>query len=277
MFKYTETEDNTINLFIDITTVCNLNCPYCFARKDKKWDEVQTLDRIKYILKCTKFSRFDFNILLFGGEALAHPNIEEIVNECNSNTKVLNTVILTNGCIKGKYGLDAIYVFTLHDINITEYNAFKDNLKIPGDAIVNVVLTQTELFKMRYIELDTLGYKIEHSMVYDDDTIVNEDLSDMLFLNMGDKEYLYDGILYNYRDYFKIHKKIIPKDIGLCTIQELNIAIDGSISNDCNNVMDNIFTNPMFFKSYNNKFDCQRSECTDCTGTIRTTKDMTLI
>jgi len=275
LFRYSETIDNSINLFLDVTTVCNLNCHYCFARKEKEWERLQDLDRIKYILKTTLMSSYKFNLILFGGEALAHPQIEEIVKVCNSQKNILNTIILTNGCIDGKYNLEAEYVFTLHDISDEEYEKFKENLKIPSKVIINVVLKKNKKFKDRYIELDNLEYKIEHSQIYGDDVIVKEDLSgleDFNFLNLEDTKYVYKGKKYNYSEYFKIHQKIIPKNIGDCLVQELNIDIDGVISNDCNNTLDNIFKNPLFFKNYNNRFNCQRERCTDCTGTIRTTK-----
>lgn len=272
--NYVDTVDNTVNLFLDITTVCNLNCNYCFARKEKEWELKQSVSGIRFILKTILLSPYSFNILLFGGEALAHSEINEIVNICNESTKVVNTVILTNGVIKGDYNMDVRYVFSLHDLSESEYMTFKHHCKIPESLLINMVIKDTDIFKERYLELYNLGYDIEISQIYDENVKLVEDLSDLPFLKYNVRKYSYNNELYNYRDYIKIHRNIKPKDIGICYVQELNISVSGDISNDCNNVSSNIFNNPLFFKRYRKEFNCQRECCMDCTGTIRTSKDI---
>jgi len=272
-FKHKKTIPNTINLFIDITTKCNLHCSYCFARKEKEWDKIQSFNKLKLISSTLRFSDYNFNIILFGGEALLHPEIKEIVDLFNDNKKVLNTVLLTNGTYKGDYDLDVEYVFTLHDLSDKEFLVFKDNIRKTNKFIINVMLKKDLRFKNQYLDLlNEFGQdKIEISQIYDDNTILIEDISDMDFIQYS-KDYLYLGEYYTYNDYIKIHKNIVPKNIGICYVQELNIDINGHISNDCNNISDNIFDNPLFFREYDNKYNCQRDMCKDCTGTIRTTK-----
>jgi len=274
-FKHIKTIPNTINLFIDITTKCNLKCSYCFARKTKEWDKIQSIEKLKLVSNTLRFSEYNFNIILFGGEALLHPDIKKIVELFNNNKKVLNTVLLTNGTYNGDYGLYVEYVFTLHDLSDKEFLIFKDNIRKTNKSIINLMLKNNIRFKNQYHDLlNEFGKdKIEISQIYDDNTIVNDITDEFDFIEYN-KDYLYNGKSYTYQEYIKIHKNIIPKDIGICYVQELNIDIDGNISNDCNNISDNIFDNPLFFKSYNNKYNCQRDFCKDCTGTIRTTKEL---
>ena len=271
MISYIENEDNVINLFLDINTVCNLNCSYCFARKEKSWNRSQSLKNIKFIFSAIKFSKYKFNLLLFGGEALMHPDIEEIVNMANLHLKILDVVILSNGVYKGNYELDAKYVFSLHDLTDSEYDSFKEHCKIVQDLTINMVIKEDDKFKKRYLELQ--DYKIEHSQIYDNNVQVQRDLSSLDFLVFQKHEaYLYNNKSLNYNEYFKIHKSLVPREIGLCQVKELNIDIDGNIANDCNHTDVNIFTNPLFFKIYDMYYDCQLDKCADCTGTIRTTK-----
>jgi hypothetical protein len=247
----------------------------------KDWGYSQDFKKIKLILSSLRFSKYQFNILLFGGECLMHENIREIVDLCNSNPKVLKTIILTNGVYESStenlHDMDAEYLFTLHELNEPDYIKFKNNchkvLNGKGSLRINVMLSESKLFRTRYLELSS-QFDIEISQVYDNDIFIVKDLSDMDFLKYSNKLYEYKNKLYNYRDYLKIHRTIVPKNIGMCNIQELNIGLDGSIVNGCNNTNENIFKNPLFFKNYSTEFNCQRDRCIECTGTIRTTKEI---
>lgn len=273
MYKHVRSDKNAINIFMDITTYCNLHCSYCFARKEKVWDRIQKVEKIKYILSTLKLSTYNFNLILFGGEALMHPQIEEIVDLANNNNKIQKVVILTNGVLDGNYELDADYVFSLHQISDDEFDKFKVHCELVNKLTLNLVLSKHRKFKERYEQLKI--YDIEFSQIYDNDVKIIKDISsdeDMSFLDFKN-EYYIDDLILPYNKFLKKHLSIVPKELKNCYIQELNIDIDGNITNDCNNINDNIFKNPMFFKYYSNIFNCQRDRCKDCTGTMQTIKE----
>jgi len=272
--SHVNTIKNSINLFVDINTICNLNCPYCFARKEKEWNKEIEIGKVKFISQSLKFSKYSFNIILFGGEPLLHPKIKNIVNIFNNNPKVNKTIILTNGTLKGvPYDLDSEYVFTLHELSEKEFNNFMKNIAKPEKSIVNFVIKQDKTSIERYrkiLKMKDVLLDIEHSQIYDDNIYIIEDLSHLNFLELR-KEFVIDNKTFNYRDFLKFHKTLNPKEF-ICEIQELNIDLEGNISNDCSGIRDNIYDNPLFFKKYVKEYECLRNRCLECTGTIRTTK-----
>lgn len=279
--------DTTIQLFIDITTVCNLTCSYCFARKDKKWDEVLETSKVKKIMTLIKQSPYDFNILLFGGEPLLHKDIAEIIDTIQESPKVKNIMVLSNGTLaSGLYNFkDVFYCLTLHEITDNQIDKFikhcgeidKDKLKI--NLPLNVYNASLEKAYKAIVEG---GFKdnIFFSVIYDDDTknIVPLDevrkRLDYIDFSLDNNHYL-NGVRMSYMDYLDKHLTLDPsKEVETCYINELNIDINGDISNDCMSLESNVYQDIFFFKKFKLGYNCTRTQCKDCTGTITCAKDL---
>jgi organic radical activating enzyme len=264
-------DDDVIDLFIDITTKCNLNCSYCFARHFKEWEQVQSLKNLKYIEKILKFSPYKFNIIFFGGEALLHPEINEIKDLFLNSEKTNKVILLSNGLLDSEFYKDdrINYCLTLHNyIKEEQFNIFLNNCSHVKNLLVNLMLEKSEKFLNRYEKLKQ--YKLDFSQIYNHQTIVENIV--LPEIDYQDDDYIIGEETFNYKDFFLKHKEINVDDIEYCFVKELNIDIRGNISNDCLNTNINIFDNPLFFKSYNNRYKCSHGTCKDCNGTIRTTK-----
>lgn len=267
---YTYNDDSVIDLFLDITTKCNLNCSYCFARHFKEWEQIQSFKHLSFIEKTLRFSKYKFNIILFGGEALLHPEIKEIIELFLNSTKTNQVILLSNGLLDEEFYQDEriTYCLTLHNyINDKQFEKFNYTCSKVKNLIVNLILENSEKFIKRYEILK--NYKIDFSQIYNNDTIVeNIFLPD---IDYQGKDYIYNSTM-NYKNFFLKHKEMNIDDIEYCFVKELNIDIKGNIINTCAGTSINIFENPLFFKTYDNKLKCKHKICKDCTGTIRTTK-----
>jgi len=270
----------SINLFIDVNTVCNINCSYCFARESKNWGKIQSIKNIKSIISTLKFSQYSFNIMFFGGECFLHPEIDLITEMFLESPKVNNVVYLTNGLSDSKNYCKTNprihYGMTLHDITDDQFKIFKQNvdhvLNRGNRLKINFMLNVKNNILHRYKELPK--EYVYFSTIYDDE-IYNINTYDEIFdsynIDYIHNDYMVNNIPLNYKEFLKIHQVLNPKDFE-CSLAELNIEIDGTIVNTCSGIQDNIFKNPLFFRTYNKTFRCQRDKCTDCTGTITTTK-----
>ena len=277
---------NTIQLFIDITTVCNLTCSYCFARKDKVWDEVLETDKIKKIMTLIKQSPYDFNILLFGGEPLLHKDIKEIIETVQSSPKVKNVMILSNGTLAdGLYNFkDVFYCLTLHEISDNQLEKFiKHCDEIDSDKLkINLPLNvYNSALENAYKTLVYEGFKdnIFFSVIYDDDTkniIPLDDVKERLnYIDFNvDVNHTLNGSQMSYMDFLEVHLTLDPsRDVEQCYINELNIDINGDISNDCMSLESNVYNDIFFFKHFRLGYKCTKTQCKDCTGTITCAKD----
>lgn len=88
-------------LEVFITTKCNLKCMHCsslinYNNDQKHIDSKELLQSIKNIInKSDKVYRFK----LHGGEVLLHPELADIIEYVNNESKILSARITTNGSI----------------------------------------------------------------------------------------------------------------------------------------------------------------------------------
>ena len=100
-------------IYIEITNVCNLNCPFCPQIKREK--EFMNIENCTTIIN--KIKNYTNHIYLhIKGEPLMHPNLDEIIKIANKNN--LNINITTNGrLLKDK--LNIINNNKIRQINIS--------------------------------------------------------------------------------------------------------------------------------------------------------------
>lgn len=115
-----EREKNTVRIHIDIDTICNQKCVYCYSRQEKQnWGLLLPNNYIDNILfpkleEISKQTFLDVNIL--GGEPTLHPRFNDVLTFVTSlpNTRISITSNGTNG-YKNNQSSDRIrWAFTYH-------------------------------------------------------------------------------------------------------------------------------------------------------------------
>lgn len=81
-------------IYLEITTCCNLSCPFCPNRTIPK--KTMPIDKIEFVIKRIK-EYTDCVCLHVQGEPLLHPHFEDIVKLCNENNLMIN--LTTNGVL----------------------------------------------------------------------------------------------------------------------------------------------------------------------------------
>jgi len=96
-----EHEQNNSVPVIEITNICNLDCPICFA--DNHHDYVMSDEEMEKCLDILDESGTDVDILvLTGGEPTAHPRLVELIKLCYKRTRIPRVAIATNGILLAK-------------------------------------------------------------------------------------------------------------------------------------------------------------------------------
>jgi len=99
MYRLPYSKNDNPNGWIEVTTHCNMKCPGCYKGIDREGLKVvhEPLDKIKSDILELKRIRNCGIITITGGEALMHPQIEEIVSFTKSLK--LRSFIHTNGIL----------------------------------------------------------------------------------------------------------------------------------------------------------------------------------
>lgn len=93
MYNFPWTKKDNPGSWIEVTDICNLNCPGCFRKNGIEGH--RPLDTIKKeILQCAKMTNCN-RISISGGEPLLYPHIVEVVKFITEQN--LESIILTNG------------------------------------------------------------------------------------------------------------------------------------------------------------------------------------
>lgn len=244
-------------------------------------------ENINKILTYIRLSPYRFNVILFGGEALLHKDIGHIIDVCNNSDDVNKVIILSNGLLdSSQYRYDALYGLTPHVLNEEQEDKFIEscllikrieakNLKV--NIPLNVFNNNIERIYNKLKDASLLE-SVKFSVIYDDNTknitAIDEIKEKFSYIDFThDDGYTLNGVNMNYIDYLQRHLEINPsKDVEECWMNELNIDIDGNISNDCLGFTVNLFNSPLFFKKYRLGNKCTLPSCKDCTGTITSSK-----
>jgi MoaA/NifB/PqqE/SkfB family radical SAM enzyme len=85
-----------INFYIN--TVCNLQCSYCYARKNLDWNKIIKFDQIKKIIPM--LNKLDKSVIsLIGGEPTLHPDFLNIMKLLSKTKHDIH--FYTNGIPQG--------------------------------------------------------------------------------------------------------------------------------------------------------------------------------
>ena len=92
------TDANKIEINIDIITMCQLKCPYCYSRYDKrKWGKIMKLNDFKKIVQLISNLNGDIRVSLLGGEPTLHPLLNVFLKLLYKTKNVSEVDIYTNG------------------------------------------------------------------------------------------------------------------------------------------------------------------------------------
>lgn len=93
IYNFPWTKKDNPGAWIEVTDICNLNCPGCFRKNG--YEGHRPLDTIKKeIIQCKKMTNCK-RISISGGEPLLYPQIKEVVKFIKEQN--LDSIILTNG------------------------------------------------------------------------------------------------------------------------------------------------------------------------------------
>lgn len=101
-------------IYIEITNVCNLNCPFC--SKDENEKKEMNLEEFEYILKQIN-DYTDYVYLHVKGEPLLHRNFKDILLMCKKYNKHVN--ITTNATLLNKRLNDILESNIVRQVNIS--------------------------------------------------------------------------------------------------------------------------------------------------------------
>ncbi len=113
-------------VYVEITNNCNLQCGFC--QKSSRLQQTMPVELFQKILKELK-PYTNYIYLHVKGEPLLHPQIEQILDECEAQKFV--AVMVTNGTLLEKKGSSILDRAALRQVNISLhcYNELPESLK----------------------------------------------------------------------------------------------------------------------------------------------------
>ena len=111
-------------LEVEITSRCNLNCRHCYNRNKKAVDMP-----LKYFKEFYNFAN-KYNVWTFtvsGGEALLHPQFDEIISYIKKTRHNFRLVLQTNGTLINDEIVNKIKVFDLIHVSFDQLDDLRKN------------------------------------------------------------------------------------------------------------------------------------------------------
>ena len=201
-------------IYIEITNICNLNCPFC--SKDNRKEQEMSLDNFEHILKQIN-DYTDYLYLHIKGEPLIHSKIEDILNLCFKYNKQVN--ITTNGTLLNKkYKL----LDNVRQINISLHSLSEDKL-LDVLKCGDYLSSKGVQIVYRFWTNDNLLKQVLKYYDYKDEVTNNFKLKNNIYLNR-DKEFTWPSL----------NNKFIS-DRGTCygLKTHLGILVDGTVVPCC--------------------------------------------
>lgn len=133
-YSVVERELNTVRLHIDLNTICNNKCPYCYARQEEHdWGLIMSNDYIKNILVPNLYkisSNKYLDIVLLGGEPTLHPYFLEILEKISSmrRTRVSITSNGTRAYANASASSNVRWAFTFHPSQVSNVDEWLEKI-----------------------------------------------------------------------------------------------------------------------------------------------------
>ena len=256
-FHVIDYNDKRINVDIDILTMCNYHCWYCYAREDKDlWNKVMKLNQVEIITKRLKELPYEIDIGILGGEPSLHPKLYEIVREFSKIPNIRDLVLFSNGTrTKLLEVLQKLQVnrdprlkvnLSFHPTEIKDFEKFNDIVdkvyKMGFLWKITVMITKGQEDKInKFMKLKEkypdVFFEQTYPVVHDEIEEFGADLDQELlrsFVVNEDEEHplTYDEVVDRGLNRFKGWK---------CALRYFHINVDGTIHANCFESVGNIF------------------------------------
>lgn len=240
MKSYNITYDyDLLYLTLDITTLCNFRCEYCFNYRYFNQFKNITIEQYQNIIK--HFSKFNKLMCLNiqGGEPLFYKNIKDLTLLLYFNQFIKKFNIFTNGSIDIKdkiYFSDKLTIyFSIHPSQLIKnenyINIIKRNLLYCKNKC-NIII-QINNYKIDKIQ-NLINFFIENKFTLSFNNIINPKNGKQLKSETSNldisKHILYNNKFYNNYDLY--NKNISFKD-WKCYINSLTIDAYGNVYHEC--------------------------------------------
>lgn len=241
--------DRFKKIYVEISNVCNLDCPFCIKTNRKKHS--MSLKEFKMVLnKIKPYTKYLYFHIL--GEPLLHPKINEFIDLASKDFYVN---ITTNG-----YLIKNIQTNNIRQLNIS-LHSFDERYHKPLDEYLNDLY----LFAVKNSEKTYINFRLWAENKYANQIISFLERKFNLRINVGSNNKLSNNIFLNFGSEFvwpdKAGDDINADGICYALIDHLGILSDGTIVPCCldasakinlgNIYLDNlvdVLNNPLFLK-----------------------------
>lgn len=225
-------------VYVEITNICNLNCPFCVETNRKK--DYMSVENFSLILD--KIKDYTHSVYLHvKGEPLIHPQFDQIIKTLI--TKEINTKITTNGTKLAQNSNILLNNPNISKINISLQSMLNQNKSIQ-DEYFNNLKTFLESVKSTHIYLRCWALDDEEN------SIIKAYLKSFYpNAELYDGELLDEYIHYSYQEKFdwpSLDLEKVDKTKCLGGKNQLGILVDGSVvlcclDNNGDTLIGNIF------------------------------------
>lgn len=213
-------------IYLEITNACNLNCPFC---TNEKGNSFMSLYEIKNYLKQIK-EITNYLYLHVLGEPLLHPNINEILDECDLLN--LNVQLVTNGTLLNKH-LDILNHKSLRKLSISLHSISNSNVSnVYFETIKSLINVPTTTYiELRFYDYDNLSKDLKDFKdgLYRTYSVLNTPKENSF--KIKDNVYIYYASMF---DWPNINDKYLSEN-GTChgAIDQLAILHNGDVTICC--------------------------------------------
>lgn len=258
---YLEPVQNVVSLNLDILSICNFKCPYCYnSKKYRNIKKLLSLDKIQYIIDEINKNKHKiiFDITIVGGEPFMHPQLSKIVEMFSGCNKIRHIDIFTNGSIIKflKPFKKTRVFFSVHpecDFEKLERNFILNNVEeimfmCTNKMRVDKYKEYSKRYKVSHTHLISLNGKLH----YNDLALPN-----LKCFHYNDELLSIDDVYSRHLNNFKGWK---------CQFSIINVDVTGSFGVNCYEHFDENLFACHFLSKYKPDFKtCEREECNeDC-------------
>lgn len=284
----------------DILSKCNLDCSYCYAKKDygEEWGRIPDLKEQKIVLKSIALSKYPVFLGFLGGEPSIHPHLSELVEIVYKDilkNEDSRFYITTNGVKRMEIPYhEHTFILMSYHLEFNYRKAFFRNLEYYLKKGFKVRVNQMLLDNLQYYdEMDEIFNELrrlseiypklsihphfiyenqqEHTSLYD--------YSDEFYQRFGEFRDVKGNFIYetsdgyvNLNDYY-IFKYNLNRFKGWwCYHNNFEISYDGKVTNLCKKKNTYILDDINYFRKIKlQAFRCPYESCV-CDGLLKVEK-----
>lgn len=280
-----------INVHWDVLTICQLNCSYCYARKEygERWGQMGKREVVDTVIDALSKSTLNFNLGLLGGEPTLSPHYYYILDRLHAIDKFKWVYVVTNAerdlTQHPKYEKIA-FLFSYHPADCTDRDKFVNNMKHMVSqgykCKVNIMLHHDKNLWPKIKEMFEIcqnieGLKIHPHFIYGKDVHTlfhyREDFWEYFkFLEDFEKDLVYDDDVFN--DYQVFHQGLTNFQGWNCYNNNYEVDVYGGVIKFClEGKRTNLADDPDYFKKITKTIPmvCPHKAC-NCDGLLKQLK-----